>query len=442
MGLRGALARIASGASIPIHVVTGFGARDAVQELRLDPRVRFTESPRAAELLLVAGSIPDALAQAVMRLHDSLPHPRRTIFWTMDGAKVDALAARFAAPVLVGEAVLGAALDAHRALLTHPATSEGPLLPDEDPAPWRGLGPYGQGGAGMTGGTPFGRPMAELAPDRDGLRLDALPVTVGPLFSAWPAGLRAGIRFAGDVVLDEASLELVLETPEAAVWRPTLRPFLRALEGPVPIAELELARARDHLRWTAEALRVHGLGALGLRAIRMAQTVRPGDGQLVRRLTRRIERTLVLRWAAGRVGTLDPALLEGLAAGPVARAAGLMEDARLDDPAYRSLGFEPLFGTAGDAAARWRVRLAEAERSLGLAARAGQRRTTLEGRVEGPRGLLQAGDAPADRLMALAARAIEGLEWGDAVTTLVSLDLDPEEAAAARLAARPAAIAA
>lgn len=442
MGLRQALARIASGAPIPIHVVTGLGARDAVQDLRLDPRVRFTESPRAAELLLVAGSIPDALAEAVLRLHDALPHPRRTIFWTMEGAQVDALAARFAGPVLAGEDVLGAVVATHRALLSDPATTERPLLPNEEPAPWRGLGPYGQGGAGMTGGTPYGRPMAELAADRDGLRLDALPVTVGPFFSAWPAGLRAAMGFAGDVVLDEASLDLVLERPGTTVWRPTLRPFLRALEGPVPVAELELARARDHLRWTAEALRVHGLEALGLRAIRMAQVVRPGDGQLVSRFTRRIERTLVLRWAAGRVGPLDAAPLQGLAAGPVARAAGLLEDARLDDPAYLSLGFEPLLERAGDAAARWRVRLAEAERSLGLAARAGQRRTTLEGRVEGPRGLLQAGDAPSDRLMPLAARAIAGLEWGDAVTTLISLDLDPEEASAVQLSARPAAVAA
>lgn len=437
MGLREALARVASRAPIPIHVVTGLGARDAVQDLRLDPRVRFTESPRAAELLLVAGSLPDGLTDLVLRLHDALPHPRRTVFWTMDGATVGALAARFADPVVASGDVLETMVSTHRALLTAPESSERPLLRDEVPAPWRGVGPYGQGGAGMTGGTPYGRPMAELAPDRDGLRLDALPVTVGPLFSAWPAGLRADVRFAGDVVLEDPSLGLILQTTDAAASRPTLRPFLRALEGPVPIAELEVARARDHLRWTADALRVHGLDALGLRAIRLAQTVRPGDDQLVRRFTRRVERTLVLRWAAGGVGTLDRASLGESAAGPVARAAGLMEDARLEDPAYRSLGFEPLVESAGDAAARWRVRLAEAERSLVLAARAGQRHTTIEGRVEGPRGLLSAGRAPSDRLLALAAQAIEGMEWGDAVTTLISLDLDPEEAAAAQMAARP-----
>ncbi len=60
----------------------------------------------------------------------------------------------------------------HRALLLGRSSSP-PILPDVEPSPWRGVGPYGQGGKGMTGGVPYGRPLAGRGPDRDGLELDA-----------------------------------------------------------------------------------------------------------------------------------------------------------------------------------------------------------------------------------------------------------------------------
>ena len=61
-------------------------------------------------------------------------------------------------------------------------------LPDLDPAPWRGVGPFGQGGTGMTGGVPYGRPLAGRADDRDGLKLDQLLVRVGPFLPPFPPG--------------------------------------------------------------------------------------------------------------------------------------------------------------------------------------------------------------------------------------------------------------
>src|SRR3546814_15175993 len=45
-------------------------------------------------------------------------------------------------------------------LVTGMRPSEDDLLPDEPPAPWRGKGDHGQGGEGMMGGKPYGRPMA------------------------------------------------------------------------------------------------------------------------------------------------------------------------------------------------------------------------------------------------------------------------------------------
>ena len=71
--------------------------------------------------------------------------------------------------------------DAHRSVLADPASSSPDRLPDEEPNEWRGVGPFGQGGEGMMGGTPYGRPMAMTGDDRDGLALDQLHLPPRPL---------------------------------------------------------------------------------------------------------------------------------------------------------------------------------------------------------------------------------------------------------------------
>jgi hypothetical protein len=113
--------------------------------------------------------------------------------------------------------------------------------------------------------------------------------------------------------------------------------------------------------------------------------------------------------------------------GPTARAAGVPEDVRSHDAAYRALGFEPILDSAGDVGARWRVRFAEAVQSLRLSERAGDHVVEPAGRVESPRGRLEHGSAPTARLMYSLPGLLEGLEWGDAVATIVSLDLDLDE---------------
>lgn len=428
MGVRSALLRLAVDAPVLVFAVAGVGAREAVQRLRLSEELRLVDTPRAASVLLVAGGVPDALAEPLARVHDALPHPRCTVWWGL-GARPDGVVARFPNPVLVADDAVAAIVGAQRDLLVGRRRSDPPILPDLDPTPWRGVGPYGQGGSGMTGGTPYGRPMAELGADRDGLRLDVVPGTVGPFFPRFPPGLVLDVTLAGDVVVDAAVGPNPFSGAGAAglMPRPGLRPFPRALSEPVSVAELEVARAREHLRWLADALIAHGLPALGTRAVRLAARVGPGDGASVRALARALSWTQVLRWSTAGVGRIageDAASIGG----PVARAAGVVEDARTEDPAYRALGFEPVVHRDGDVAARWRQRLAEAAQALDLAARAGDRRTEPTGRVESPRGVLAPGSAPTARLLPLLPRLVRGLEWGDAVATVVSLDLDLEEA--------------
>lgn len=427
--MRDVLARMAAGAPVPVFPVTGAGARDAVQDLRLQPELSLLDSPRAADVLLVAGTIPEELWDPLARVHDAMSRPRCTMFWTLGDSQLRP------PPVLpealvVQDDVVGTIVTAHRELLTGKRPSDPPVLPDEDPALWRGVGPYKQGGSGMTGGTPYGRPMAELGPDRDGLQLDLLPLRVGPFFARFPAGFSLDLKLAGDIVV-EAVPGPNPYASAAVPPRPGLNPFVRALSEPVSIAELEMARARAHLRWLADALIAHELRALGLRVLRLAASVQPGDCPVVRRLGRVLELTQILTWSTKGVGRLTGEKLAGLGLGPVARAAGIAEDLRTDDPGYRELGFEPVVQREGDASARWRQRLEEAAQSLDLAGRADGQRTEPAGRVESPCGRLELGSAPTARLLPLLPDLLQGLEWGDAVTTLVSLDLDLEEAAVA-----------
>lgn len=437
MGLSGILRRIAADAATPVFAIAGVGAREALQDLQLVDGLRFMDTPRAAAVLLVAGGIPQEWSEPLARAHDAMAHPRCTIVWPLGASPAD-VAATLPNPIVVGDGgdAVGAIRQAHRDMLLRRRASDPPVLPDVDPAPWRGVGPYGQGGSAMTGGTPYGRPMAELGPDRDGLRLDLLPVRIGPFFPRFP-GLMLDVKLAGDVVVEAAlpSNGLAAESWELSSLRPGLRPFIRALSQPVPIAELELARARDHLRWLADALVAHQLIALGRRASRLAARVQPGDAEAVRSLERALAWTRVLAWSTAGVGVLTAEALSGMGAGPVARAAGLQDDLRINDPSYQALGFEPVFHQEGDASARWRQRLAEAARSLDLAARAGGLQTQPVGQVESPRGRLEPDSSPTGRLLDIVPRFIEGLEWGDAVAALASLDLDLEEDAATR---RPA----
>ena len=82
-------------------------------------------------------------------------------------------------------------------------TGEADRLPDEPPNEWKGIGPHGQGGKGMMGGTPYGRPMAMTGPDiRDGLQLDRYTARIGPFAPMLPPGLTLEVTLQGDVICD------------------------------------------------------------------------------------------------------------------------------------------------------------------------------------------------------------------------------------------------
>lgn len=413
------LGTLARRADARVFCATGSDSTDEARLLRLSDGIRLTTTPRAANILLVAGHLGDALVPAALAAHDALAPPRATVWWCPNAGEPNT--SMFPGALVVEDLdPVAAVRRIHGQLLTGERDGEAPLLPDVEPAEWRGVGPYGQGGKGMTGGVPYGRPMAERAADRDGLKLDQLPVRFGPLFFPFPTGLALDVRLQGDLI-QEVKLENY-----AGASKSSGSVFLRSLSVPVPVRELELARARSHLHWLSDAVAVTGSTSLSERILRLAGRIAPGDGDAVRALEKTLRRRGFFGWATRGIGVLEPRELQDVS-GPVARSSGLPVDARLDDPAYRRLRFEPLVQDAGDAAARWLQRVGEAVQALHLAESAGEETAGGLGVTESPRGSLSDRSSPSQAVAHLVPRIVTGMEWGEAVVTVVSLDLDMSE---------------
>lgn len=437
--LKSVLAPLAARAEAPVFAALGAGGSEVVERLRLRPDIRLVDSPRHAAVLLVAGRFPPSLLRPLLRVHDQLGHPRVTVLACPGGA--GGLGRLFPYAVQLEDEGLAAntIVRAHQELVSGARPTEPAIQPDVDPAPWRGVGPYGQGGKGMTGGVPYGRPLTGLADDRDGLKLDQLRLRVGPFFPVFPPGLTLDLALQGDVVQEA----VVAPNPFLAPGLAT-DPFRRAFTEPVPIDVMERARVVHHLRSTGRLLDLYGLRALAERCRRLAARPEPAAPDEIRGLRRLLERTRFLTWSSSGVGVVERDAVAGRGLGPTARAAGLVEDGRLDDPAYTALGFEPVAEKGGDVCARWRQRLAEAAQSAALAKRAEGRRSGAPSGparqaicdpagarsvVESPWGEIAPGHSPVTGLLELVPGLLEGRPWEDAMAILVSLDLDLEEEA-------------
>lgn len=410
------LRRAAARSAVPTFLLQG-ASTDApgdAELLRLDPRMVLVDSPRHASVLLVAGILPGPLQRPAALVHDAVAHPRATVWWGGDRGPFEPLLAE-AIPVPAGSDVVATIVDVHRRLLMGHLASEAPVLTSTRRSEWRGAGPYGHGGSGMTGGRPYGRPLAERADDlRDGLKLDVLPVTVGPFLPALPPGLTLKVMLQGDLVQDVEVLPNPYLDDAAHRRRGVDDPFDRAETQAVPVAGLELARVRRHLRCLAVSLRILGLGALSVRALRLAVGEWPRITADAPRLLSLLERTSTAR-AVAPVGALPAEDAGGL--GLLARASGIPDDARSSDPAYEGLGFTVICQKQGHARARWAQRLAEIRQSLALAERAGDR-------LRGPGAPLERPAPAAEEVLPLLPRLLIGAEWGDAVAVIASLDLD------------------
>lgn len=432
--MTGLLRRFAATAPVPVYAIAGGGGAEVVDRLRVQPGLRLELGPRAANVLLVVGRpLPGQVAE-IQRAHDQMSLPRAAVWWAGRDDGPPPLPDCVVLPPGADAAAVAASLrDVGTALLTGTRSSSAPVLPDVPPNPWRGVGPYAQGGKGMTGGAPYGRPLAGRAKDRDGLQLDQLVVRIGPAFPVLPAGLALTVQLQGDVVQAVEVHDAVATAEPTAPAEPVLgvrpdAPFLAALGGPVPLAELEQARARYHLRAVARALRLLGSDRPADRVLRLALGTSPPPVASVGRLADRLAGSRMLLWACGNVGVLASDAVAGQDLGWLARASGAAEDARDGDPVYLRLGFAVLTQDRGDVPARLVQHAREAEQALRLAAAARDERWTADV-VEGLHGPLRASDdAGGARAVRLLPGLLAGLDWPDAVVAVDSLGIELDAA--------------
>jgi hypothetical protein len=220
-------------------------------------------SSAGASVLVVAGSVPDGLADAVAEVWQQMPLPR---------ARVDVSA----------DVDVGAALDAAVARLRDVAAQrreraeEQSAEHEEEQEHDDGSGGTDHGGMHHDMGDmemPAGLGMAGTAPDRDGLELDQLHVPLGPVLPHWPAGLVLRLTLQGEVV-QEAEVDVVGPPGQDAPRLPLAAARLDAL------ARLLFVLGAEDLAVAAARLRDD------LLAGEPVDAVRPGLERLARRLHR------------------------------------------------------------------------------------------------------------------------------------------------------------
>lgn len=297
----GGVARLLAAAPVAVHVALGIGGGPALARLRADHRIRIASSPRHAELLVLAGALPVDSATALRAVHDQVPAPRGVAVLGVDG-DLSALGLG-EGPVRLDDAPgTGTGSEDVEPVRTLLALRDDVLAgrrdrpalgPAENPVDWQGVGPHGQGGEGMMGGTPYGRPMAMPPVEgRDGLALDRLTLRLGPLLAGLPPGVALDVGLQGDVL---AEVELALagtRDDDAGGCAGTPAP------DPRPAPEREAGRRLEAL---AELCALTGLDAEARRVARVALApTREG----VARVRRRLDRPWALRAATDGIGAL------------------------------------------------------------------------------------------------------------------------------------------
>ncbi len=287
--LRKRLARWAvSGAHVLlVEAPDGWAARVGA-ERAIDARGwRVANGPADADVLAVCGRPGPELAAAAARVWDQLPGPR---------VRVDVLGAERAGAALTAAATgladdVAQRGDARRR--GEDASTSGPADDSDHGDTDHGDSDDGDGDHGAGDMAPHGIPLAEGAPDRDGLEMDVLHLPLGPVLRHWPAGLVLHTTLAGDVVV-EARPEVL--DPD---------------RGPQPSATGAAEAAARRCDAAADCLALAGWNTAAAAARRVRDSLLDGDPQGPARLAelhRRVRGSRTLRWSLrdlGRVGD-DP----------------------------------------------------------------------------------------------------------------------------------------
>lgn len=277
---------------VPGHAPTLWAAQDALDVLGW-PRAA---SPAGADVLLSCGPLGTDLASHVDVAWEAMPGPRVRTALPGAGQAPAVLAAAAASladlaaqrrdvvdrpvPRLSAADGGGAGEHSDAADAAHGESRHDETDHDDRAVPAGGMA-EGMNTAGMdhsmhmTMDLPGGLTMADRVEDRDGLRLEGLRLSLGPLLPAWPAGLCLDVVLSGDVLV-EADVRHLDPQPE-----PHAAPEVRALDA--------LALLLEAAGWQDGALRA-----------RRARAER-GSGPATAGLLRRLRRARLLRWSMRRL---------------------------------------------------------------------------------------------------------------------------------------------
>lgn len=284
MGLRTRVARRAVRSAhvlvveVPGHWLTRVCVERAVRERGWHPAL----SPADADLLLVCGTPGAEIAPLVERVWEQMPGPR-------------------ARSVVTAPSEAIAALDRAEETLLDPqiqrADAHGrPIEPDleHDDSDHEGMDHEGMDHGDMDHGdmdmAPGGIALAEGGEDRDGLEMDVLHMSLGPILAQWPAGLVLDCSLQGDVIVDAEA---------------TLLPSGPANEqnfgemAPATAASVRLDNA-------GRLLALAGWADAAMRAQRLRDDLLREDdpralGSDLELLRRRVARSRLLRWSLRRI---------------------------------------------------------------------------------------------------------------------------------------------
>lgn len=146
------------------------------------------------------------------------------------------------------------------------------------------------------GGDVAGLPMAMTAPDRDGLELDALQVSLGPVLPGWPTGLVVRAMLHGDVLTGVTATWIDADAARDRLAQPPTDSKLVALDS--------LARFLTVAGWTSAAYRARrardGWQAADAASIADAE-------RAAARLAATVRRSRILTWSMRPARTAGPA---------------------------------------------------------------------------------------------------------------------------------------
>ncbi|WP_110853973.1 MULTISPECIES: hypothetical protein [Georgenia] len=198
----------------------------------------------------------------------------------------------------------------------------------------------GHGGHDMSG--PGGIPLASGGPDRDGLDLDVLHVSLGPVMPHWPAGLVLHCSVQGDVVVEAEAAEVlgVEDQPAGTPQQDTSQPEQRRW---IAVARCDaVARLLTVAGWEGAAGQARGVRDALLDGASLPECSAP-----LRRLERRVRRSVLLRWSLRGLPSLSDEgpdghdILEQLERW-VSEARGAVEDALPVDPVHAASSLDSL----------------------------------------------------------------------------------------------------